>query len=151
MKKMKNEVLNQVIAPAPPKTLYHYTTQKGLLGIVKDKEIFATHNQYLNDRREFVHAVNLCREEIEQRRKNFKGHSSVAEYLEGLNNLLALPFEGINVCVCSFSENGDLLSQWRAYSAGGAGFSIGFSGTFLRAAVETNKWYLKLLTKPRFL
>jgi len=33
--------------------------------------------------------------------------------------------ETMNVCVCSFSERGDVLSQWRAYS-GAAGFSIGF-------------------------
>jgi hypothetical protein len=143
MKKMQNEILNKVIAPTPPKVLYHYTTQQGLLGIVKDKRIFATHNQYLNDRREFVHAVNLFRDEIEHRRKKaYNVKSSVSEYLERVNEFLGLPFEGINVCVCSFSEKGDLLSQWRAYSAGGAGFSIGFSGEFLRTAVDSYEWYL---------
>ena len=35
-------------------------------GIIKDRKIWATHTQYLNDRREFLHAVDLVREEIER-------------------------------------------------------------------------------------
>ena len=35
--------------------------------------------------------------------------------------------------VASFSENGDDLSQWRAYCPGEAGFSIGFSSAALRS------------------
>ena len=33
--------------------------------------------------------------------------------------------ESINVCVCSFSEKGDILSQWRAYGDGVAKFQSG--------------------------
>ena len=56
----------------------------------------------------------------------------------------ALTLKGIgsmNVCVCSFSENGDLLSQWRAYG-GGSGFSIGFPGDFLRAIAKGHSFWL---------
>ena len=38
------------------------------------------------------------------------------------------------VFVASFSEDGDSLSQWRAYSSGGVGFSIGFDAKSLIAA-----------------
>ncbi len=31
-----------------------------------------------------------------------------------------------DICVASFTEEGNLLSQWRAYGAVGAGYSIGF-------------------------
>jgi hypothetical protein len=51
----------------PTHPLYHYTTQKGLLGIVKEREIWATHHQYLNDTQEFLHAQALFRDEIEKR------------------------------------------------------------------------------------
>jgi hypothetical protein len=50
--------------------------------------------------------------------------------------------EAINVCVCSFSEAGDVLSQWRAYGGGAGGFSIGFAGSFLRAIVEREQFWL---------
>lgn len=46
------EILNRT----PPAILYRYTTQRGLLGIISSKEIWATHTQYLNDAREFRHA-----------------------------------------------------------------------------------------------
>ena len=49
--------------------------------------------------------------------------------------------EGINVCVCSFSEAGDSLSQWRAYG-GSSGFAIGFSQNVLQVAVEKQKFFL---------
>jgi hypothetical protein len=37
-----------------PGWLYHYTTVDGLLGIVRDRMIFGTHYQFLNDSLEIV-------------------------------------------------------------------------------------------------
>jgi hypothetical protein len=39
-----------------------------------------------------------------------------------------------DVFVTSFSEKGNLLSQWRAYSGGSGGYSIGFTRSHIRAA-----------------
>jgi hypothetical protein len=52
-----------------------------------------------------------------------------------MHDALSLSPGHINVCVCSFSEDSDSLSQWRA-SGGSSGFGIGFSGEVLAAAVE---------------
>jgi hypothetical protein len=41
--------------------------------------------------------------------------------------------------VVSFSENGDLLSQWRAYGWLGGGYSIGFHPSALFAAVRRHE------------
>jgi hypothetical protein len=41
-----------------------------------------------------------------------------------------------NIFVASFSERGDLLSQWRAYCPHGAGFSIGFTYDQLLPAIK---------------
>jgi hypothetical protein len=54
----------------------------------------------------------------------------VAEVQEAISQRI----ENINVCVCSFSEVGDQLSQWRAYGGAAGGFSIGFPGDALEAA-----------------
>jgi hypothetical protein len=48
---------------------------------------------------------------------------------------------GVNVCVASFSEESDSLSQGRAY-AGNAGFAIGFEGGHLASLTATDHAYL---------
>jgi hypothetical protein len=53
--------------------------------------------------------------------------------------------EGFALCL---SENGDLLSQWRAYARDGTGISIGFSSDFLMrdyGAVNFGKVFYELL------
>jgi hypothetical protein len=66
------------------------------------------------------------------------------------------PEEGLKlfqVFVCSFSINGDLLSQWRAYSPHNNGFSVGFGFTQLRNIEKAHEsmelhlmpcWYEKI-------
>lgn len=124
--------------------LYHYTTQTGLLGIINDRRIWATHTQYLNDRREFLHAVDLVRGEIQRllnEQSTPPASAARTEALSRMQNALSLSPEHINVCVCSFSEDSDSLSQWRAYG-GSSGFAIGFSPEVLEAAVERQSWHL---------
>lgn len=48
-----------------PKTLYHYTKQEGLLGIINGKKIWATDILYLNDATEFEYSVNLLKNMID--------------------------------------------------------------------------------------
>jgi hypothetical protein len=143
---LKRAILNDALLRKPERPLYHYTTQSGLLGIIKDRRIWATHTQYLNDRREFLHAVDLVRGEIERLFKDQNtqtGQESAAcvEALERMRDILSQSPEGINVCVCSFSEANDSLSQWRAYG-GSCGFAIGFSQNVLQVAVEKQGFFL---------
>src|SRR6266481_218331 len=141
MKPKKRAILNDVLSRKPDKPLYHYTTQKGLLGIIKDRQIWATHTQYLNDRREFVHAVDLVREEI-KRLLDEAPHKSAREYaLANMQAAVSRSPQDINICVCSFSEERDSLSQWRAYG-GSSGFAVGFSSKVLRAATEKQGWFI---------
>src|SRR5678816_1780308 len=44
--------------PVPPR-LYHYTTPAGLLGIVENNKLWATHINYLNDATELGYARAL--------------------------------------------------------------------------------------------
>jgi hypothetical protein len=54
---MKRAILNEVLSRRPDKPLYDYTRQSGLLGIIGKRQIWATHSQYLNDRREYKHTL----------------------------------------------------------------------------------------------
>src|SRR5260370_25380614 len=140
MKQMKRAVLNEVFSQKPEKPIYHYTTQSGLLGIIKSRQIWATHTQYLNDRREFRHALDLVSKEIDSMK--FVGKRERKNILNAMDEGLRTNPESVNVCVCSFSEDSDSLSQWRAYSGGASGFAIGLPGDFLARLVEKKKWYL---------
>jgi DUF2971 family protein len=62
-----------------------------------------------------------------------------------MQNALLAGIETINVCVCSFSEQADLLSQWRAYGASASGFAIGFSGESLRESFADSGWLAPVL------
>ncbi len=106
----------------PPPVLYHYTTWKGLIGILTSKEIWASHHAALNDREETTYARNLLR-----------------EYARGLGGTPGLQIlkrikgkASKHVMVASFSEENDLLSQWRAYGDRGCGVSVGFRSEELR-------------------
>ena len=48
----------------------------------------------------------------------------------------------INICVISLSQKRDLLSQWRAYSGGIGGFSIGFKSSNLIDRATQQGFYL---------
>jgi hypothetical protein len=136
---MKRTILNEVLSRKPEVLLYHYTRQSGLLGIIGKKEIWATHTQYLNDRREYLHALGVVREEIDKLLVS-SGQESRTILEEMKNGISGI--ERMNVCVCSFSEDRDSLAQWRAYSSGASGFAIGFPGDFLAEVAEGKQWYL---------
>lgn len=133
--------VREIFHRPPPQVLYHYTTQDGLLGIINNREIWATHTQYLNDVREFTHAISIVQVELASMRSELR-HRDHADLLSEMEEGLRHGMEAINVCVCSFSADGDLLSQWRAYGGGASSFSLGFSGAFLRAVSDQLSFYL---------
>jgi hypothetical protein len=47
--------------------LYHYTTQEGLLGIIKCRCLWTTNIFYLNDSTEFNYALELARGNLRER------------------------------------------------------------------------------------
>lgn len=110
------------------KLLYHYTDAGGLQGIVKQQAIWATHYKYTNDFKEVRHGIEIILEEI-RKRLDKKGNTHtptrlLLQLLDGMINK-GKPFS--EFFVCCFSEEGNLLSQWRAYARDGIGYSIGYS------------------------
>lgn len=125
-----HDILNSVLSEKPPAILYHYTTQKGLLGIVQSKKIWATHHQCLNDTQEYLHAKNLVRQELAERCRI--ATPDALSLLEEMRSILDGPGnEDVNLYVASFSQEGDSLSQWRAYCGQTSGFALGFRSDLL--------------------
>ncbi len=107
--------------------LYHYTSQQGLIGIVMSKKLWATNIMYMNNSTELLYAIELAKESVKATLVGLSGEES--RFLEKFeNDLITLPEQDRQgVYVCSFSEESDLLSQWRGYCSEGNGFSLGFN------------------------
>jgi hypothetical protein len=109
-------------------TIFHYTSQQGLLGIIKEKALWLSSIRHLSDAAEFGYSVELVRDRLMRKLRAERGpwnhyYGAILERLDLVKEVA--PFVG------SFSEHGDLLSQWRAYTPNGIGFSIGFKYQYL--------------------
>jgi len=121
--------ISTIFQQEPNELLYHYTTQKGLIGIIEKRSIWASKVQHLNDTQEFKLALNLAKKSLEKKLKD--SENSIQKKIDlMIEDLEEIP--AINVFVCSFSEKDDLLSQWRAYSSFGNGYAIGFSSKIIQ-------------------
>lgn len=103
--------------------LYHYTTPQGLVGILQSQKLWATESSFLNDSKEIHHGINLAQQIIE----NYISMNTSDIVKRFLNEILEnLTFNYDEIYIVCFSEDGDLLSQWKGYSNFGEGFSIEF-------------------------
>ncbi|HEV2189089.1 MAG TPA: DUF2971 domain-containing protein [Stellaceae bacterium] len=117
----------------PPDVLYHYTGQTGLLGIVENAELWATKVRYMNDETEFNHALTAADEILDGRIAD--ENTTLARKLACVTLRRSLQgLEDINIFATCFCEDGDLLSQWRGYTAEGGGVAIGFDSRGLKSA-----------------
>nr|AIU93436.1 hypothetical protein LRS1606.2 [Rhodococcus sp. NS1] len=139
-----------------PEILWHYTDAAGLIGMLSNEDesptvgvvgsgtfkpvLWATAAQFLNDRRELVHGLEVVRNYIQAESTHYLNHPNTPDpatkapffkaVVETLGNLISGDYEPMMHCyTVSLSEEGDLLSQWRGYSGGTGGFSIGFESS----------------------
>ncbi len=113
-----------------PEVLYHYTTLKGMNGILSKGTIWATDLRYLNDTSEFKLAITQLQGLLRSVARSIQNQSVLA----GLDLTLQSLCHPENHCVfvSSFSTRRDSLSQWRAYCNPG-GYSMGFESSRLTA------------------
>jgi hypothetical protein len=132
------------------RSLFHYTTAQGLLGIVKDRCLFATHADFSNDSSEckliLPHLIKVVAEEYKQCVTRLIASRVMSEEIlhehgqgvfeEEARNTVGLMLQAVNntapyfitsFCVhdeSSYEYSNGLLSQWRSYARGG--FAIEF-------------------------
>jgi hypothetical protein len=105
-----------------PNNLYHYTTAQGLLGIIEKNELWASNLRCMNDQSELQYTIDLVENMLREKVRDGFPHLPK----ETWENILGR-FESFdNAYSCCFCEERDQLSQWRAYSQKGTGYSIGF-------------------------
>jgi hypothetical protein len=96
--------------------VYHYTDLHGLLGILNTKELWATDLAYMNDSSEEAYSAGVVATAVNSSRFAHLSDKLRATLRDLAQSLYAL-------CFC---EDGDLLSQWRAYASRGAGYALQF-------------------------
>jgi len=133
---------------AEPELLYHYTSDKGLYGILESNTIWATHFQFLND-------LSECREAIKMWRETAAKDTELGKTFETILGVMLSELSEIRTFLVSFSDEdtaknsadraaersaaGDRLSQWRGYSSTRQGYSMGFSKIGLERIVDKTK------------
>lgn len=112
--------------PTGVPTLYHYTSIESMIAILRSRKLRLSSASTMNDTSEgkwLLNQLNLL--DVNRR---IAGRERSLEEEQTRATLLRLAFlEGApQAYLTSFSEEGDLLSQWRAYARDGEGVAIGF-------------------------
>ncbi|HHI5412123.1 TPA: DUF2971 domain-containing protein [Vibrio metoecus] len=104
---------------------YHYTNIGGLLGILQYKKLWLSSIANMNDHQEVIWLRNkfysrltelVGKQDFDEKRLELIG-----SFWQMMSHPEPTPY------ICCFSKNGDLLSQWRAYSSDGEGACIRFN------------------------
>lgn len=113
--------------PEPPEDglLYHYCDATAFESIIRINKLWLSPFRHSNDSEEGIRAQKLLVQLAEKYGLSETQTEQFRHELEGLS----IFFDCYGLCL---SEDGDLLSQWRAYAADGAGFSVGFKRSTLQ-------------------
>jgi len=136
-----NEKLNHKVKPY--ETIYHYTDLNGLIAILESQSFYCTNINFLNDRKEFNHGVDLVKENI----NSITGNKRNKEILKHLKTEIDSILD-IDRYVTCFSKNGDLLSQWRSYGNQGKGISIGFAPHEMEESLADEVFGMDIVYNP---
>lgn len=134
--------------------LFHYTDAGGMSGIVQSRSFWLSNALAVNDPDEVHFGKQLIVQALQKAGVNQPDHSRAffARLHEEFNEYVMTLHEHFLICFCT-SEN--LLSQWRAYSAAGRGYSLGF--TFSddtrvaypgEAGNSLKPWFRKVIYNP---
>jgi hypothetical protein len=119
----------------PPEHLFHYTDLEGVKGIFTSRTLWLSKFTASNDISEILLAIEHFQGFVERKASEFTVEEGdflreAADQLEG--------FRRTNVCLASFCEQHDLLSQWRSYGNDGRGIALGFNSSRLVELADRN-------------
>lgn len=123
-------ILQAFILWATSMNLYHYTDVSAVKSILEKKRLWLTDVRFLNDAEEMSEGFKIIIDYLNRQISNVPDRHELfydaVEYIEG--SIMRRQGYGLDrrpVFVSSFSQAGDLLSQWRAYG----GYAIEFDSS----------------------
>lgn len=117
--------------------VYHYCSLEAFKSIIENECLWLCDVEKSNDSAERVYFENIMLDQIDHYAKDLKSKNDADK--ECALNALQIVKEALQnpkterppVYSCSFSYNGDQLSQWRGYADDGYGIAIGFADRIL--------------------
>jgi len=119
----------------PPGHLFHYTDLEGVKGIFTSRTLWLSKFTATND----ISEIKLAIEHFQSfaARKALALESTEGGFLRKAAKQLE-GFRRTNICLASFCEQHDLLSQWRSYGNDGRGVALGFNSERLLDVAQRN-------------
>jgi hypothetical protein len=131
-KKIVESFLTKLESYQAPPVVYHYTNDAGLRGILQTGRIWLTDIFSLNDPSELRHGLSRVQTILDQKAETGPAESKI--FAKDFSSLDKSIDRAAHYFVCSFSEAGDDLGQWRAYADNGHGYALGFDARALEEA-----------------
>ncbi|MHA5498457.1 DUF2971 domain-containing protein [Pseudomonas aeruginosa] len=112
--------------------LYHYTDANGLLGIIRNKSLWATHIEFLNDSMEFHSGINSINDLCEELEKAYRDSEDDVQRESSslypmIRNFVYDNLTNRNLYTTSLTKSKDNLRQWMAYCPPNGGYAIAFN------------------------
>jgi hypothetical protein len=132
--------VRDVVTSAPPKTLYHYTSPRGLIGILTSKKsaqggpgvLWAGDARNMNDLTERKLVYQRADEVVKKMLEEDNPNKNERDWLQGIRDPRWWNQPWRHIYTCSFSPKEDSVSQWQAYCPPTGGFALGLPGACLR-------------------
>lgn len=126
-----------------PNVVYHYTSLEALAAILEKDCFHVSDITHVNDASEFKYTVDLLKDVISKRMSNHpftRASKCVKSFFDQVSDLRS----GGHIFIGSFSEEKDVLSQWRSYCPPYGGVSIGFKTDEIDCAAEklSGQWFM---------
>lgn len=123
------EVALEPTLEEPPDVLYHYTDENGLRGILGSGHLWATALKCLEDKKEILHPVEVCRDYLRRRRRKESGVrkkfvKAVYHFGKEVDEIAHCLHNQAATCL---SKEIHVRIQWERYAAGGHGYALGLS------------------------
>lgn len=112
--------------------LYHYCSLNSFFNIIQSDTLRLFDISKSNDSKECKWIANSFFENLTLSNESYK---------DSIYQLIESQIEKLGIYAICFSDNGDLLSQWRGYAQDGNGIAIGFSMDCLKSF--QHKYYAK--------
>ncbi len=118
-------------------SLFHYTDVMAVKSILEKRELWLSDIRFLNDSQEMndgvKYVVDVLNADIPDFNLDERHTTAATEYLiETFDDHISKYMDDEPTFVCSFSEAGDQLSQWRAYG----GYAIEFDKVFMEDKLD---------------
>lgn len=100
--------------------VYHYTNSNELENILKNKALWVSKSDFLNDKTEYIYAINLINKLYDSSKYKYIDKAMLVRIKKKIKTYLSRSY------ILSTSQNGDSISLWSNYSEC-EGYNIGFN------------------------